>query len=383
MKRKLSKLSPFFKGLAGILLLAGCYAYAMFQGGFVSWFLFYSVLLIGVLIGSSILFTTQIVPQRKVLSTTLYSGDSVEIDIMFRRKIFQPFTYLRVQDIVPKKIGTSSGQQAMFFLTLSKNMTFRYQIHNLRRGLYQFDELEVTVSDFFGWFERKQRVSAHTEVRVFPRYSKLGHAEAFQSQQQAQGMQVQPSFREEERSLAGVRDYVAGDRLTSIDWKQSARKRQLMTKEFETYQGKSTIIAFDPYGPSVTDKAFEKAVEQVASMASTFIDAQIDSELAVYFDDWKHERIKSSTWISALTLLSTVQKNTSPAPSFHRVYEQWSNRSVYYVCPCLDERAFSTLERLVMERADVKVCLLEMEPEQIKIADRLRNKGIETIFISS
>ncbi|UTW70466.1 DUF58 domain-containing protein [Anaerobacillus sp. HL2] len=34
-------------------------------------------------------------------------------------------------------------------------------------------------------------------------------------------------------SVAGSREYVPGDRLTSIDWKVTARVNKLMTKEFE------------------------------------------------------------------------------------------------------------------------------------------------------
>lgn len=383
MRHVFERSTPFLKGIFGFILLAGCFAYAMFQGGFVSWFLFYSVSIVGVLIFLSSLFTTRIVPQRKLSADTFYTGDNVEVEVTFQKKLLQPFVYLRVQDIVPQSLGHSSGHQAMFFLSFKRNLTFRYQIHQLKRGHHNFKEMEVTTSDFFGWFERKHKVPAEMKLLVFPRYHKLGDVSAFQSQKQGQGFMAQPSFKEAEKSLAGVRDYVPGDRMTSINWKQSAKKKQLMTKEFETYQGKSTVIAFDPFSSKIPFKDFERCVEQVASIASTFIDAQIDCELAIHLEDWTVEEIKLHTWTTALSLLSTVDQNSNPAPVFHRMYKQWTNRTVYYICPQINEQVFSTLERLVIEKVDVKACLIEMEPDQVKMADRLRHKGIETIFISS
>ncbi|MCM2676943.1 DUF58 domain-containing protein [Alkalicoccobacillus plakortidis] len=385
MRSKLDPIYPILKGVCGLLLLAGCFAYAMFQGGFVSWFLFYSVLIIGTMIVLSVLFTSRISTKRILQKKSYYAGEDVEIEIEISKRMFQPFIYLRIQDIVPANLGQAIGAQAMFFFSFSKKLSFSYHITELKRGHFEFEEMQITTSDFFGWFERKQRVKEATEMTVFPRYSQLGDISSFQTRQQTKGITAKPSYKDEDRSLSGVRNYVPGDRLTSINWKQSAKREELMTKEFETYEGNATIIAFDPYAPQLTYEAFELVVEQVASVASTFLESKIESQLAVYTheNEWIVEDLQVHTWEKGLRLLATVQAHSQTAPEAHRIYRQWANRTVFYICAQLDEAVIKTLEKLALEKADLKVCLLEMEPDQVSLAERLRHKGIEPIYMTS
>ncbi|MDQ0208470.1 DUF58 domain-containing protein [Alkalicoccobacillus murimartini] len=383
MRNSFRFLIPMMKGLAGLLILGGCFAYAMFQGGFVSWFLFYSVLMVGLFIMVSVLFTIRFSPERVIKQKTLYAGEHVEVEVVLRKKVFQPFIYLRIKDLAPSQVGSVSGEEAMFFFSFSKQLSFRYDIHSLKRGIHTLEKMEITTSDFFGWFERVHTIHVPTKMTVFPRYKQLGDISTLQSPQHISGLTAKPSFREEDRSLAGVRNYVPGDRMTSINWKQSARRKELMTKEFETHEGQATILAFDAYASKKSYEEFERVVEQVASITSTFLQSQVECQLAVHFQDWVVEDIQAHSWEKNLTLLATVEANKECAPSIHPMYRQWKNRTVFYICAQLDERVFKTLEGLVLENARVKVCLLEMEPDQVSYADRLRNKGMEPIYMTS
>ncbi|MGO4076029.1 DUF58 domain-containing protein, partial [Staphylococcus aureus] len=43
----------------------------------------------------------------------------------------------------------------------------------------------------------------------------------------------------------GVREYQQGDRFAWVDWKTTARRGQLMTKEFEQNQSKDLVVFAD------------------------------------------------------------------------------------------------------------------------------------------
>jgi hypothetical protein len=60
----------------------------------------------------------------------------------------------------------------------------------------------------------------------------------------------------------GVRDYQPGDRFSWINWKASAKRNVLMTKEFEQRQSHDVFVVMD----CVPDKHFEPVVSFTASL---------------------------------------------------------------------------------------------------------------------
>lgn len=92
-----------FKWLMSILLIAILYAYAMFQGGFVSWFLFYSVvplIVYAFLIG---LFPLRSLKVKRIFPVeTKQAGDTLLVTIEVKKPLF-PLFYLIVNDQLPKK----------------------------------------------------------------------------------------------------------------------------------------------------------------------------------------------------------------------------------------------------------------------------------------
>jgi uncharacterized protein (DUF58 family) len=62
----------------------------------------------------------------------------------------------------------------------------------------------------------------------------------------------------------GLRQYRPGDSLRWIHWRTSARRGQLMVKEYEDVPGEDLVVVFDPTGPD--GPAFERAVTLAASI---------------------------------------------------------------------------------------------------------------------
>src|SRR5690625_2007248 len=81
------------------------YTYAMFQGGFVSWFLFFSLLPIWIyLIGLWIYPIHRWHVDRILAREHLQAGDSLKITINVKRKIPFPIFYCMLTEIIPPSL---------------------------------------------------------------------------------------------------------------------------------------------------------------------------------------------------------------------------------------------------------------------------------------
>src|SRR5699024_9499923 len=66
------------------------------------------------------------------------------------------------------------------------------------------------------------------------------------------------------------REYIPGDKFSSIDWKQTARKNELMTKELEQEKSTDTMIILNAcYHKRFNFLAFDAAIEVAYSMVET------------------------------------------------------------------------------------------------------------------
>ncbi|WP_216831687.1 DUF58 domain-containing protein [Alkalihalobacterium elongatum] len=264
-----SYVKKVLKPLFLVILNLTLFAYAMFQGGFVSWFLFYSIVIISLLSISVFLFTFQRFEANRTLSSnTLRAHDDVEVKVFVKNKLVHPFCFVRVKDCLPQDLDTSYdiNNNALFFMSFKRSLNFEYTIPNLPRGEHQFHEIEIIIGDMFGFFERTKKVNVQTTILVFPHYQSLKSWSVNSGGGLGESVAFAHSL-EEELSIAGVRHYIPGDRLTSIDWKHSARSEKLMTKEFEASQGEAFHLFFNRYLGDASREAFERAVELTASIA--------------------------------------------------------------------------------------------------------------------
>lgn len=265
----MKRYQPLLKVMALLSIEISTFVYAMFQGGFVSWFLFYST--------SLILFTTltyTIMPigaveiKRKVNAKRLVSGEDLRVTITISRKNPFPFLFFIVEDCIPDDWhlkNTNINTKQILYPSFDKQLVYSYTIRQPKRGEYHFTKVKIRTSDLFGMFTKEKEVMVKTEVVVFPSFQELNDWNIY-NENEAEAYITSQRIIDDVTSVAGSREYVPGDRLTSIDWKVTARINKLMTKEFEEYLGQRFLIALDC---SIKDRGealvFEKAVELATS----------------------------------------------------------------------------------------------------------------------
>jgi uncharacterized protein (DUF58 family) len=134
-------------------------------------------------------------------------------------------------------------------------------IDELPRGEHLFHSFIVRTGDFLGLVEKEKSHRNESKIIVYPAYTELLYR-PFENHFD-QGMTASRERVQRDTSLAiGVRDYQPGDRFSWINWKASAKRNEIMTKEFEQRQSHDVFVVMD----CVADQHFEAIVSFTASL---------------------------------------------------------------------------------------------------------------------
>ncbi|MYL30037.1 DUF58 domain-containing protein [Halobacillus halophilus] len=278
------------KGAVVVLLFAALFSYAMFQGGFVSWFLFYAFLpfllyMIGVLFYPIQKWKVQ----HQLSKRYALGGETVEVEVTLRRRFPFPIYYCVIEEYLPsslKKVDEHLDKykdmtkaepfyeqrniKKVVFPWFSRRITYRYELPKVPRGAHTFKAVRVKTGDFFG-FVKKEQVYKHTnELLVFPYVRPVKMKDRVYSFEQG----TSPSFKLNEKNtniVTGVREYMPGDRFAWVDWKTTAKKNEMMTKEFEQEKSVEMLMILNTgFHQGMDILSFEGAVEFTASLVKEF-----------------------------------------------------------------------------------------------------------------
>jgi uncharacterized protein (DUF58 family) len=154
-----------------------------------------------------------------------------------------------------------------------KEQTFRGDVLLPRRGRYVRGELRAVSGYPFGLAEREVVVAEAEELFVLPR---LGNLRRGGLRRHLRGPVTQgnrqhrrPPHPAAQGEVHGLRAFRTGDSPRTIHWKTSARRGELMVREFEDAPADSLLLVVDPYLPGTPDAEdrFEDAVSFAATLA--------------------------------------------------------------------------------------------------------------------
>ncbi|MCC3359446.1 DUF58 domain-containing protein [Bacillus sp. REN16] len=270
MRRLFRKLKETGKLVNIFLLIAATFVYAMFQGGFVSWFLFYSFIPFGLYS-----FVLSIYPlkdfklNRHINQTEYVAGEKFEATIVIRRKIPFPLMYVIVEELLPaqlKKYEQSKQSKVILFPWFKRELTYKYVFNAIPRGEHFLEGIRFKTGDLFGLIEKETIAPVRDQFIVYPQYVDMVYRQL--ESRFEQGMTSSNVRLQRDTAIAiGVRDYTPGDRFSWIDWKASARRNNIMTKEFEQQQSHDVILFMD----RTKSAHFEQVVTFTASLTKAIL----------------------------------------------------------------------------------------------------------------
>jgi uncharacterized protein (DUF58 family) len=164
-----------------------------------------------------------------------------------------------------------------------------------RRGKFIIRDFEISSRFPFGFFRHRRRLPAReAELYVFPALEPLD--QTLDSLQLEAG-RLTANKRGLGQDLLALRDYQPNDDLRRIDWKATARSRNLTVREFSADDDKRVLIVFDNRMPAdsaerlslrekieaeqagspvAVSQRFERGVSVVASILAHFTEEQAE-----------------------------------------------------------------------------------------------------------
>lgn len=298
-----------------LLLLAGVgvlYAYAMFQGGFVSWFLLYSFL---PFIIFSILFALYPIQlwkvERIIDSHKMYeAGDTVKVQIQITRRFPFPLYFLMITDTF--QVGQGK-KKVVRFPFMKRKILITYNIDELQRGEHFFENITALSADFFGFIKKQHCFKVESKLVVYPKRQRLNLF--FLEKHIGEGALARGlDYRKETMVPTSIREYQRGDRLSWISWKATARKNTLISKEFEIMEDHQYVIWMDRYH-LISHDSFEKIVLYSASLLDELYKA--GHPVTLFSTGEGEDRSifsakKSVEWMNQVLYHFAIVKNDSP-----------------------------------------------------------------------
>ncbi len=167
---------------------------------------------------------------RRTRSRRAQVGRTLEESFAVKNASIIPKLWLDIRDD-----STLPGHRASHVVpALGARSTYRWYVETpcVVRGEFQLGPMRVIGGDPFGLFSAQRKLEATSRIIVYPATIPVDRFElpmgvlSGGDAQRRRSMQVTTN-------AAGIRDYAPGDSFNRIHWKTTARKDQLMVKEFE------------------------------------------------------------------------------------------------------------------------------------------------------
>lgn len=266
------------------LILLFSITFALLVGGTMPYFLLYILLLILILPLIHILITLKgLKGSVKVPEKSLFTGDSVEISYSIKNNSIFGIAYLEIQSDISKKLtGIDSPSVA---LSLKKGGSFsnRETIHLKRRGYYELGEMKVTIRDVFGFYSFTKKISGQTSLLVYPETINLSTFKITTSQQLGE-LLIKDSVFQDKSRITSLREYIEGDSVKDIHWRLSAKRDNLIVKDYENRGDTYAIVLVDNYINNFKDDLDrhleDKAVDASLSVVNYCLSNNIEVKLA-------------------------------------------------------------------------------------------------------
>jgi len=208
----------------------------------------------------------------------VFSGDPLLIDYVLENdRRWYPALALFIEDCLAPVDRSVSGAATLtprvFFGRVAgrDRARIRWECKSPKRGKYQFRDLDLGTRSPFGLVEHRVTIALLDQTVVYPKIGRLTRC-WFTMQRQAtenrRGYRHDRSAQQVE--YHGLRGYRPGDSPRWIHWRTSARRGELMVKEFEQQNEQDLAILIDPWLPRTKAGAEQReALEQAISFAAT------------------------------------------------------------------------------------------------------------------
>ncbi|NQU96305.1 MAG: DUF58 domain-containing protein [Chloroflexi bacterium] len=227
--------------------------------------------------------------QRAVSADRAFVGDEIELTLSIDNRKPLPLSWLRVQDHVPFGLEVldepvervlhrhASALTIATSLAWYERVRFKYRLRAARRGYHRFGPVQLESGDLFGVYIREQqRRETGPAIVVYPQTVPLPDFYLPPGRPLGEARTRMRAW-EDPGLPSGLKEYRPGDSLRRIDWKATARRRELLVRTYDPSAEHHVVVIADmmtadhPW-EGVSPPFLERAVTAAASVATRAFD---------------------------------------------------------------------------------------------------------------
>ncbi len=265
-----------------------------------------------------------------------------------------------------------------------------YRVVPQRRGEYALGDHWIRYASPLGLWTRQLRIGAHDTVRVYPDVQAVRAYDLLARQNRENQMSRATRLRGGESEFECLREYSRDDEFRSIDWRATASKRKLITRQYQLERNQSVMFALD-CGRLMTAQTdgmplFDHALNSALMLAHVASKAG-DNVGLFTFSDAVHTYVAPSGGHQAARRLVQATFSTHPAltesdvqAAFVRVGTQLRRRSLIVLfTQVIDETSASELLRTVrgLHRRHLPLCVIFRDPDLEAIVRPAQGRGAD------
>ncbi len=249
-------------------------------------------------------------------------GSPISIAVTIRNnKWLFPSFLMGVKDSIKNRTELISGNVLFMHIPQRDERTTHYQLCPMRRGKYTFGPTQIFTRFPLGFVERGLIIDSPQEMIVYPRLGTLASNWKRTLRSSTHLTQLN-KFRSGnmDDEFHHIREYRSGDDPRTIHWKTTARRNELMVREFRENRDRDLYLFLDLWAPPKPAEKESVVVENAISLVSTIGVDQLqksgDSTLVVaiagkHLSSWSNlENFDSMS--SFLNIMALVEPGDTP-----------------------------------------------------------------------
>ena len=181
------------------------------------------------------------------LPRRLMVGEPTSIDItLFNKKRIIPSALVTVEDQIVGPREHLTGKIVFAQIPANSSRKGQYQVRFMQRGRYTLGPVRITSRFPLGIVERGRLVELQDEIFIHPRIGVLAqwwHRRVSQGDEASRLSKGKAGSHHDE--FHRIREYRPGDELRSIHWKTSARRNELMVREYRELRDQRLLLILD------------------------------------------------------------------------------------------------------------------------------------------
>jgi len=241
--------------------------------------------------------------EERITQDTIIKGETVQYIFKVKNNSFMPYTSVRVRFKANSSAVTADFADQFFSIGPYKNHEIVFNVSAKYRGNYEIGVLNITVYDFLGLFRFEQKHDRVFVLMVRPRVLDITTVPLSKADS---GTENVKNFMAEEdyAVISDLRKYQPTDGYKKIHWKASAKRNELVSKNYQNTKRNSVVLLLDN---SLIEEEMEDLIMESYVSALSYCARQMFTCSLYYMGDEQNEGASGKDFDILYTVASKIR----------------------------------------------------------------------------